>query len=878
MTQPHDLAFGRLLRHYRIQAGMTHEELADKASVAVRTISDLERGVSLTPRRETVQGLAAALKLSDSARAGFEAAARGRQGIAADPAASRTLPRDLASFTGRESELQWLLTATAEAAPAGTVTIYAIAGMAGTGKTALTVHAAHVMAERFPDGQLFVDLRGYTDGLEPLSAEQALSLLLRSLGVPDQLIPEDAEERAAFYRSRLAGTRTLIILDNALDTAQVKPLLPGTAGCVVMVTSRRNLRGLDDARGLTLDVLPEGDAVTLFRLVAGPERVRADDPALTEIIGLCGQLPLAIRIVAARLAYRSALSTADLASQLRHEHGRLRPLQDEDRNVAAVFALSYRNLSAAEQHLFRHLGLIPGPDFDIYAAASVAAIDTDEAEQLLDSLIDHNLLAQRSQGRYRFHDLVRVYARTLSTGPGGAPAALGRLLDYYLYTAQVADQCFERRIPRAARFAEVAAPAGGPLLANSQDAQSWLAAELANLDAATTSAANHQQPALAVALCAALAQYLRAHGPWSLALAMQQRALDAARQAGDQRCEADALGCIGVTQRLTGAYAVAEVSLAGAADRYRACGDSRGQAAALVELAIVQRLTGAHGAAAESLRQALTAYRTDSDRHGQAGALAELGVVQRQTGAFGLAKESLSQALSFYRELGNRYGEAGTLTYLGSVEWSTGAFDEATDTLAGALELYRAMGDQPGEANSLLYLGGVQQEAGRHGDAATELTQALGIYRELGDRRGQAGCLAYLGVIQNIAQRYDQARESLTQALDLFRELRDRGGEAEVLNHYAALTAATGTPAEARARYSEALRLAREISSAKDEADALSGTAATYQAEQDTAAAAAHYRQALDRYQTLGCTADAARVQAALDDLAGDGHAGQRGS
>jgi len=871
VTQPGNLTFGGLLRQYRIEAGLTHEELAEKASVAVRTISDLERGVSLAPRKETVQGLAAALKLPGPAKAEFEAAARGRQAAAADAAASRTLPRDLSSFTGRESEVQWLLDATAEAAQAGgMVTIYAIAGMAGVGKTALAVHAAHAMTDRFPDGQLFVDLRGYTDGLEPLSAEQALSVLLRSLGVPDQLIPEDSAERAAYYRSRLAGTRTLIILDNALGTAQVKPLLPGTAGCVVMVTSRRSLRGLDDARALTLDVLPPEAAVALFRLVAGPQRVAADDPALTDIIKMCGQLPLAIRIAAARLAYRSALSPADLVSQLRHEHSRLRPLQDEDRNVAAVFALSYRNLPAAEQHLFRYLGLIPGPDFDIYAAASVAGIPADEADELLDSLLDHNLIAQRNQGRYRFHDLVRVYARTLTTGPtaGASAAALSRLLDYYLYTAQAADQCFERRIPRAARFAEIAAPVAGPLLDSQEDAQSWLSAELANLDAAATYAAREQQPALAVALCAALAQYLRAHGPWSLALAMQQRALDAARRAGDRRSEADALSCVGVTQRLTGAYAQAEESLSRAFDLYRDSADSRGEAAALVELAIVQRLTGAHVAAEESLVRALTGYRAGGDRLGQAGALAELGVVQRQTGAFARAQESLTQALSFYTELGNRYGEAGTLTYLGSVEWSTGSFAEATGTLVRALELYRAMADQPGEANSLLYLGGVQQEAGRRGDAAVSLTQALGIYRELGDRRGQAGCLAYLGVIQTMARQYAPARESLTQALDLFRELRDRGGEAEVLNHYAALTAATSTPAEARGRYTDALRLAREISSAKDEADALEGTGTTYRAEQNTTAAVTHYRQAVELYRELGCTADAARVQAALDDLA----------
>lgn len=887
MTGPNSSTFAVLLKQLRIRARLTHEELAEKSRVAVRTISDLERGISTTPRKETVQRLADALELIGTVRDEFEAAAREHRASIAGPPTTRTLPRDLASFTGRKPELRWVLAAAGPADAVGAVGIYAIAGMAGVGKTALALRAAHRLAGQFPDGQLFLDLRGYTDGLDPLSAQQALGSLLRALGTPAQLIPEDPEERAAFYRSRLAGTRTLIILDNALSTAQVKPLLPGTAGCLVIVTSRRSLRGLDDARALALEVLPEADAITLFRTVAGPDRVSADDPALAEIIALCGHLPLAVRIIAARMAYRKALRVEDLARQLRHERGRLAHLQDEDRNMTAVFALSYWHLPDLEQHLFRYLGLIPGPDFDAYAVANLIDAELDIAGRLLESLLDHNLLIQRTPGRYRFHDLVRVYARTLTSTPAttgrtsvpgagaaastGAPdtpdAALDRVLDYYLYTAQAADRRFERRTPLASEQAAVARPRVGPPLNTLEQVQVWLSAELANLDAATYYAAGHDRPGCAIALPAALAEYLRAHGPWTQALALHQCALDTARAIGSRRGQADALAHLAVVQRQSGALALARDSLTQALDLYGEPGERHGLAGGLVELAVVQRLTAQHPQAEASLTRALDLYRELSDRHGEAAALAELGVVQRQIGAFAQAEDTLSGALGLFRELGNRFGEAAVLSYLGSVQWSTGATARAEHSLTGALRLYHELGDRMGQANNLLYLGCVQREAGAYPQARATLTETLDLYTELGERRGQAGALTYLGVVQRLTSQYTQADESLTRALALFRELGDRGGEAEALNHYAQLIAVTSSPLAARGHYNDALRLAREIRSAKDEADALDGIAATYRSEGNISEAAGHYRQARALYLSLGCTADAARVQAVLDTM-----------
>ncbi|MGH3120582.1 MAG: BTAD domain-containing putative transcriptional regulator, partial [Streptosporangiaceae bacterium] len=348
----------------------------------------------------------------------------------------RQLPAAMRVFTGRQAELTRLLdlgNAADGGSGPGTVVISAIDGMAGIGKTALAVHAAHRLAERFDGGQLFIDLHGYTQGLPPRTAEQALGVFLRALGVPPQQIPEDDEERAALYRERLAGTRTLIVLDNAFDEAQVRPLIPGGAGCLVLVTSRRKLTGLDDAHTVALDVLPQPEAVALFRAVAGPQRVEPGDPAVADIAALCGHLPLALRIAAALLRNRPSWSPAHLAGRLRAGQARLDALSGGDQDLAAVFGLSTQNLRADQLRLYRYLGLALGPETDAYAAAALLGDDPAAAERLLQDLVDDNLLAEPAAGRYRMHDLIRAHTRTLAgqDPEGDRRAALGRLLDYY---------------------------------------------------------------------------------------------------------------------------------------------------------------------------------------------------------------------------------------------------------------------------------------------------------------------------------------------------------------------------------------------------------------------------------------------------------------
>lgn len=356
---------------------------------------------------------------------------------AAKGAAPRQLPAVTRHFTGRAEELDRLisLAGPGRALPGGSVVIAAIDGMAGVGKTALAVHAAHYLAAQFPDGQLFIDLHGHASDRQPRSPSEALDVFLRALGVPAQQVPAGAEERAALFRQRLDGTRTMIVLDNAASEAQVRPLLPGSAGCLVLVTSRRKLKGLDDASVLALGVLPQADAVALFRAVAGHDRDAAGDLGLAEVVGLCGGLPLAVRIAATLLRHRPAWTPGDLARRLGDESARVGALSDGERDLDTVLGLSYRNLTAAQRRMFRLLGLVPGPDVDALAAAALAGVEPTAAAGLLEGLADHNLLIEHAPDRYRLHDLIRLHARALASDTAERYAASGRLLDYYQHTA-----------------------------------------------------------------------------------------------------------------------------------------------------------------------------------------------------------------------------------------------------------------------------------------------------------------------------------------------------------------------------------------------------------------------------------------------------------
>ncbi len=881
----------------RRDSPLTYRELASRTGWSQAAIAEYLTGRTLPPT-DRFDALAEVLGAGPAERGALADArdrveedqrrGRSRAGRAVQPApppgaataperaaqpVPRQLPTSTALFTGRDEEVAHLLAlagqASARNAP-GAVVISAIDGMGGVGKSALAVHAAHRLAERFPDGQLFLDLYGFTQGKAPRDPGDALAALLGGLGVPPQRIPADADARAALYRDRLSGTRTLVVLDNAADEHQVRPLLPAAGGCLVLITSRRRLTSLDDALPLSLDVLPVDAAVALLREASWFDSGPADEALWRQVAELCGRLPLALLIAAALL--RTGGKAWDLRRLLHRltswrSGDELAGYKDTSRSLTAVFDLSYRELSQRQRLLLRRLGLLPGPEIDAYAAAALLDAEVDEADLLVQQLSDHSLLLGASPGRYRVHDLIRAYARTLAAADpeGQREDARGRLFGYYQHTAGRAGVLLDR-VPRQGPGGP--APRHAPALPDEQSARDWLRAERAGLEAAFEQAHSRGMGAHTVALAAGLAQIMVTDGPWGRALTVHETA---AGHLGDRRGRAGALTDLGRVRRLTGDASGAAEALGLALRLHREVDEPLGRAGALVELVRVQHLTGDYVGAAEALAQALQVYRDLGNRHGQATVFAELGRVRYLTGEFTGAGEALAQALQVYGELGNRQGQATALSELGRVHSFVGDLAAAADALSRALDLNRELGNRQGQATALTDLGAVRRLTGDFAGAADALDQALRLYRDLGHRHGQALALAESGVVRRLAGDHSGAADALDQALRLYRDLGHRGDEAWALNHYGTLLLAMGDRSGALALHRQALAVHRELSKHDDEAVSLEGIAECHLAAGDAVRGAGRLRQALEIYRRLGMRPDADRVRARLADLAGGG-------
>jgi transcriptional regulator with XRE-family HTH domain len=515
------LSFAGLLRQLRAEARLTQEELAEAAQLSPRTVSDLERGISRTAHKDTAELLADALGLAGPTRELFVAAARGRapaedvvaagSGVmlgAFAASATRALPRDIASFTGRRAELDQLTgTLTAMAANGGVVGIHAIDGMAGIGKTTFAVHAAHKLAAGFPDGQFSLPLHAHTQGQRPVDPADALASLLLTAGLAAPQIPPGLEARAARWRDVVAGKKILLLLDDAAGHEQVRPLLPGTAGSLVLVTSRRRLTALEDAAVITLDTLSPAEAATLLARLAARPGIRAEDAAVGQITQLCGYLPLAVGMLASQLRHHPAWPAARLAAELTAARDRLALMRAENLSVSAAFGLSYADLTTAQKRLFRRLGLVPGPAFDAHAVAALDDTGLDEARRGLDELYDQHLITEAAPGRYQLHDLLREHARALAAAdaPADRDAAVGLLLDYYLHTALAAGQCFRNAYPGVGSLPPACPPDYAPSMSTPGQAAAWLDAERANLQAATGHAAASGRHRHAMLIPAAMA-------------------------------------------------------------------------------------------------------------------------------------------------------------------------------------------------------------------------------------------------------------------------------------------------------------------------------------------------------------------------------------
>ena len=772
-------------------------QAAGLASQAIRSLRRL--GLDPSPALQQAQANALRPRIYPQAAGG--------------PGTGRTqLPADTPAFTGRAEELDALLALVCDGHVTENVVTCAIDGMPGIGKTAFAVHAAHRLAEHFPDGQLFIDLHGFTPATAPTRPEIALDRLLRALGTATQQIPLEADERAAVYRERLASTRTLIVLDNAKSEAQVRPLLPGSPGCLVLVTSRRHLTGLDEAHTITLDALPDPEATALFTAIAGAGRVSTGDPALAQTIALCANVPLTLRIAAARLHNRPTWPLRYLVERLRDQRQRLAQLDDGERSLAAALNVSYEHLTGEEQGLFRHLGLHPGIDIDLYATAALIDTTVTTAELLLEGLVDHNLLTQPSTGRYQLHDLIRLHARNLiaTATADEQQNAMARLLNYYVHTARRADRLLSRQSFSPTQPA-ACKPAASPPLANDAQAILWMDAERINLTALIDHCNEFGPPAYVVIISDAMHSALHIQGHWTLAERLQNAALTSAQDLGDLQGQANALCHLSDIMVLTGQYARAAERSNSALMLYRELGDRIGEANACCFLAQAHRLTSHFSEAVEALERALSLYTDLGDWLGEATALTTLGSVQKLAGQYSEAEANLENALRLCVQFGHRYGQASALADLGEVQQLTGQYFKAVRTLYRALDLYRHLGNRLGEASVLTCLGEIRRLLKQYSKAERLLRLALELHQQLGNRLGQAEALTFLGIIQNARSQEIQSHATLEQAYRLYQQLDNQLGQAEALTALADVQRALGRNEDAANNRRLALDLLEQI-------------------------------------------------------------------
>ena len=771
-------------------------------------------------------------------------------------ATMRTLPRDVAAFTGRDAELRQLIAAAAGAA--GVVAIHTVDGMPGAGKTALVTRAAHLLADAFPDGQLFVDLHAHTPGLQPADPSEVLADLLACTGMAAREIPAGMEARAERWRGRLAGKKVLLVLDDAAGHAQVGPLLPGTAGCLVLVTSRRRLIALDGAQPLALDTLPADQAIELFLRLAHRTQDGSDAGTVAELAGLCGYLPLAIALLAGRLAHHPSWNITTFTAGFAAAQDRLTELAAGDRPgdpaAAAAFQMSYQDLPADRQRLFRRLGLHPGTDIDAYVTAALAGVPLGRARQDLDALYTDHLIDEPAPGRYRLHDLIREYTRTLTTRhdpAGDRNQAIEQLLDYYQHTAQIADH-YLTHLTRPSPPPATTAPPAAPDLPDRASALAWMHIERANLLACIGYATTQAQPARIIALTAAIAAFLGQEGPWHQAATLHHTAATTAHHLGDRLGEADALHNLGLIRSYTGDFPAATDLHERALALYQDLDDRLGEAGALQNLGLIRSFTGDFPVATDLLGRALTLYQDLGDRLGEAGALHDLGLIRSFTGDFPVATDLLERALTICQEISSRLGKANALHDLGRIRSVTGDYPAATSLLEQALTIYQEIGVRLGEATTLHDLGRVRSVTGDYPAATSLLERALTICQDLGSRLGEANALQELGRVRSVTGDFPAAAGLLERALTLYRELGDVQGEAEALNTTGALVAESAGPQEALALYRQALQLARQIHSPLDEARALEGAARSTARTGDQAAALTDLSEAIAIYLRIG--------------------------
>ncbi|MGA5132008.1 AfsR/SARP family transcriptional regulator [Streptomyces olivoreticuli] len=699
------------------------------------------------------------------------------------------LPATVSDFTGRAAFVDEL-SDQLSTAEGRIMAVSAVAGIGGVGKTTLAVHVAHAARNHFPDGQLYVDLQGA--GPVPAEPEAVLGSFLRALGIPDASIPDGLQERAALFRTTLDGRRVLALLDNARDAAQIRPLLPGTEGCAALVTSRARMVDLAGAHLVDLDVMSPDEALVLFTRIVGHERVNAERDAAMDVVAACGFLPLAIRIAASRLAARRTWTVSVLARKLADERRRLDELRAGDLAVKATFELGYGQLEPAQARAFRLLGLADGPDISLAAASAVLDLDADATEELLESLVDTSLLESAAPGRYRFHDLVRLYARACAERDEQPPAercaAMSRLLDFYLVTAAGAYVLERPGDQLLAHLAPTTHP--GLTFSDGAAASDWLFAEAGCLLACVRQQAGAGGDTLRRAVDLLLAaKDLAESGADSRQYEQAATALLAAAcEAGDTRSEGRARTVLAHVDRIGGRFEQADEHGRLAMLLGRACGDAIPCCYAANYRGIIAIYEHRYKDAELYLGQSLAAFRADGNRPGEASALSNLARVRLDTGRVVSGVELAEQALALYHEIGASWRVANGLYALGVALTHAGRYEEALNRLSEALPVFRDNRQRLWEGMTHYRMANVHLCAGRPAAAAHHAEQALKL-RGIGGAWRRGNVLTLLGRSLDALGQPGRARACWTEALAIYEQL-GASEEADVRGLLAGVVAA----------------------------------------------------------------------------------------
>jgi len=804
---------GRYADALRVHQAARQSLMAEYGALPGIELNMIHQGIlARVPARELVHG--GGPMRTPPSRAAVAASPRTRRPEAPEPGGlppgappRRNLPQQ-PSLVGRRSELRALTSAIADEGVNGgsVVTVEAVSGMAGVGKTALAVAAAHVLAESYPDGQLYIDLHGHSPTQEPLSARAALATLLRLLGAPAPSIPAELEGRTALWRTMLAERRVVIVLDDASGPEQIGPLLPSGSPSLTIIASRRHLTGIPQAVSVPLDALPEEDAIALFRGFAGEERT--DDRAETaRIVGLCGYLPLAIELVAHRFRARQSWTLTVLADRLARGPGRLREIRsaDQQQEMARAFALSYRTLAPQQRTAFRRLGLHPGPEFTATAAATLLGLPQDTTERLLEGLLACHLLREPVPDRYRYHDLLREYAYHLSLSEDSEQErrhALARLTDFYLAATDLADRT---AFPHRARLdpPTTLPSATPPPLPDSAAARAWLAAERGNLMAVEEHARRNGAPAQAARLTGSLAGYLlsechwqdarallrqavdhwdrtddntpalcrgltdlcAAHasiGDYAEAAAAGERALQLACALGDESAEAEVLRVLGTLNWHLGENRTALALLQKSFAIKSRSGDIWDKARSRNNIAVTMLFLGEREQALANFRGALEGFREAADATAAAQTLNNIGELQVQAGEFTAARHSFEESLSFLEVDGSRYDRATVRRNLAEVLTESGEPAHALVMLGETLSEFRSLGDRKSQAEALVGIGEAHWRLGSVRESGRHLLEALHIAQDIRAPHHEVQALRRLG-------RADFADGRLADATDRLR-------------------------------------------------------------------------------------------------------------